>query len=184
MGYNNLAMKITILGPQGSGKTTQAHLLAEQLHLPVVDIGEFIRNSFTQVTTENTQAFEMMKKGELVPNDYAANLLKERLSHPDCKNGFILDGYPRTLSQLEIYDPKTDKVIFISVSDEEATKRLKQRGRMDDTDEAIARRLNWYHSKTSKVLEYYKQEGKLIVVPSRKTQEETFSELKKVLEIS
>ena len=170
-------MKITILGPQGSGKTTQAKLLAEKLNLPVIDIGQLIRTSFDELTFENRQAYKLMKQGQLVPNDYAAKLLQERLSQLDCKNGYILDGYPRSLAQLELFDTKTDKVIFISVADIEAIKRLKARGRIDDTDEAIKNRLAWYHSKTSQVLNYYKAKGILHVIPSQEKTEQTFTQI-------
>lgn len=165
-------MKITVLGPQGCGKSTQGRNIALKLGLPIVDQGQLIRESCNVINESNKAACEAMWKGFMVPDDYAGTLLKARLSQPDCAQGFVLDGYPRSMHQLEIYDPKPDKVFFLHISDEEAIRRLKARNRADDTEEGIRNRLAIYHSKTSEVLDYYEKQGILIKIDTEKDKEE------------
>ncbi len=170
-------MRITLLGPQGCGKTTQAKCLSEKLHLPVVDIGELIRKSCEIMHVGNVTACDSMKKGEMVPDEYAANLLRERLAQKDCEDGFILDGYPRSLHQLEIFDSLADIVFFINIPKETAIKRLSGRGRVDDTPEGIEKRLSWYFEKTTKVLDHYRKLGKLFEVSGEGDQKDTFEKI-------
>lgn len=176
-------MKLTILGPQGSGKTVHAKLLSQKLNLPVIDVGQLIRNYCTTPEAKNREACKAMEQGELVPNDLAGNLLKNLIQNNAYENGFILDGYPRLLSQLEVFDPNVDKVIFIDVSEKTSYDRLKARGRVDDTPEGIKRRLAWYHEKTTKVLEYYRGVGKLIEVNGEDTTEKVFESIVKALNL-
>ncbi|MEK7595129.1 MAG: nucleoside monophosphate kinase [Patescibacteria group bacterium] len=170
-------MRITILGIQGSGKSTQAVLLGEKLKLTVIDVGGLIRQSCLTPNEKNKEACEGMKKGDLVPNDFAAEVLKERLKDKDCGKGFILDGYPRNLEQLNEYNPKIDVAILLDVQDIEAIKRLIERGRVDDTLEGISKRVSWYHERTKKVLEFYKNQGRLLVVDGNRDATIIFSDL-------
>lgn len=170
-------MRLTILGPQGSGKTTQARKLAEKLNLPIIDIGQIIRNYCT--ATENVEGADcsLMKKGELVSNELAASLLKNLLANPTYDKGFILDGYPRTLEQLKVYDPQLNKVIFISLSDDVSKERLAIRNRLDDTSEGIKRRLAWHHENTNEILDYFRDRKMLIVVNGHNTEEKVFEDI-------
>ncbi|OGC50455.1 hypothetical protein A2716_04600 [candidate division WWE3 bacterium RIFCSPHIGHO2_01_FULL_40_23] len=170
-------MKITILGPQGSGKTTQAKLLANWLNAPLIDIGDLIRESCKVEADFNRQACSLMKEGKLVPDEYASEILKLRLSMNDCRNGYVLDGYPRSIEQLYMYDPYVSNVFFINISDKTAVNRLRARGRVDDTPEGIKNRLSWYHEKTSKVLDYYRGLGRLVEIDGEKDKEDVFNQI-------
>ncbi|MEK7580712.1 MAG: nucleoside monophosphate kinase [Patescibacteria group bacterium] len=152
-------MKIIFLGPQGSGKSTQAKLLAEQLNLSYIEMGQIFRD-FAQENSEVGRKIKAsLDKGELVPDSIAINALDEKIKQPEYKNGFILDGYPRNQAQLDGLKTEVDRVFYVKVSDVEAIKRLAARGRHDDTDEALKRRLEIYHEKTEPLLSYFREKG-------------------------
>jgi len=119
-------MNIILMGIQGSGKGTQAELLAKELKIPHISIGDLFRVASGKLKAEIDLC---MLKGKLVPDDLTLEILKERLSKPDCENGFILDGYPRNIAQAKTLDKiiRIDKVIEISLSDKESIKRLSGR---------------------------------------------------------
>ncbi len=142
--------KILFLGVQGSGKSTQGKLLAQFLRLPYISTGDIFRGLGGKIK-------QILDQGRLVDDQTTSKIVREKLAEFDCQNGFILDGYPRTLEQIKLFDPDFDKVISLDLSDEEATKRLLVRGRGDDTEDAIAERLRNYHKQTDPVLDYYRQ---------------------------
>ena len=174
-----MLMKVTILGPQGSGKSTQARFLAEKLSLPMIDMGELIRNSCSVENASNWEACQSMRRGELVPSGFATNVLRLELSNLKYKNGFVLDGYPRQIVDLQLYDPKPDKVFYLNTPDLLCIERLLRRKRFDDVKENIEKRLAWYHEKTSKVLDSYKESGKLIEVDGSKDAKEVYEQIVK-----
>jgi adenylate kinase len=155
-------MRILITGPQGSGKTTQMRLLASHLEVCGIDPGELIRDKSHEDSAVGRTIKSALEKGEMVPNDIAADILKTALVN--CPDGFITDGYPRNISQLEVFDPEFDKVFYLKITDEESVERLRLRGRVDDTPELIKKRLELYHSRTQPVLEYYKKQAKLVEI--------------------
>jgi adenylate kinase len=122
-------MNLILLGPPGSGKGTQAKLLAEKLSVPHISTGDIFRQNIKNQTELGLQVKSILDAGELVPNEVTDELVKNRLAEADCVNGFILDGYPRNLHQCEQLDimTKLDKAINVIVSDEEVTKRLSSR---------------------------------------------------------
>jgi adenylate kinase len=122
-------MKIVMLGPQASGKGTQASMLADHLDVPHISTGEILRQNIKKKTKLGQQVQSMISKGELVPDDIMNRLVADRLGEEDCAQGFILDGYPRTLAQARALDMvvKLDKAIEISISDDEAVKRISGR---------------------------------------------------------
>lgn len=122
-------MNIIILGPQGSGKGTQANLLRGKLKLPHLDVGQMLRDEVQKCTTIGKKIKSILEKGELIPNTIAPNLLKQRLKNADCKDGFILDGFPRDIAQVKLLERLTivDVVIELKVSDTLALKRLTNR---------------------------------------------------------
>lgn len=161
-------MKILITGPQGSGKTTQAQMLANKLGLSLVDTGEMLRQmAKNDQSPEGQEVKAEMGRGELVDDRVAASLVASRLSGEDCRNGYVVDGYPRNLASLELFNPEFDQVFYLDIPDEEVEKRLLARGRADDTPEAIRERLALYHQKTEPVLGYYEKAGKLIRIDGR-----------------
>jgi len=119
-------MRIVFLGPQGSGKGTQAEIISEMLNTPHISTGDLLRNSQGDF---KKQVDEYMLKGQLVPDELMIKILKERISKPDCKKGFILDGFPRNLSQAEELENsiEIDKYFEIFISDDEAVKRISGR---------------------------------------------------------
>lgn len=145
-------MKILLIGPQGSGKSTQAKLLAEDLRLPYLSTGDIFREMGEEIK-------QILDQGKLVDDQTTSKIVEEKLKESKYQNGFIFDGYPRTLEQIRLFDPGLDKVIYLDLPDQEATKRLLARGREDDTKELIAERLRNYHLQTDPILDYYKKKG-------------------------
>lgn len=176
-------MKILITGPQGSGKTTQAEILAKKLNLPFIGAGELLRQ-FVENGGEGSASVKAdLEDGELVDNNIIAQLMKSELSKEDCQKGFVIDGYPRAFSQLQLFAPEYDQVFYLKLSDEEAKKRLLLRGREDDNPEAIEERLKWYHEETRPVLEYYQQNGKLTTVDGDRSVKEVAAEIEGKLKV-
>lgn len=162
-------MRVVLLGPPGAGKGTQAQKLAEKLGIPQISTGELFRNNIGNGTKLGVEAKRYLDAGDLVPSELTNRLVDERLNEPDVANGFILDGYPRSLEQaqalhemLERRGTDIDAVIEFRVSEEELQQRLKGRGRADDTDEVILNRMKVYRVETAPLLEYYSDEVKTV----------------------
>jgi len=121
--------KIIILGPQGSGKGTQAEFLSEKLNVPNISIGQLLRDEVEKDTEIGKQVDEYMQRGELVPNSIAHKLAEQRIKQPDCENGFLFDGFPRSVIQARFIETVTDitHVLEVWISDEEAIRRLSGR---------------------------------------------------------
>lgn len=123
-------MKLILLGAPGAGKGTQAEKICEKLNIPAVSTGNIIRAAVKDGTEMGLKAKSYMDAGDLVPDEVVIGIIKDRLNEPDCKNGFILDGFPRTIPQaqaLEDMDVEIDKVIDIEVPDEKITARMSGR---------------------------------------------------------
>jgi len=165
-------IRVVFLGPPGAGKGTQAVRIAEKYNVPHISTGDILRAAVKEGTELGKIAKEYMDKGELVPDEIIIGIIKERLSQEDVKeNGFILDGFPRTLPQAEALDKMLeelgmplDKVIYLNVDDEEIVKRLLARGRADDTEDVIRNRLKVYREQTSPLIDYYTKKGLLVEI--------------------
>jgi adenylate kinase len=171
-------MKIIFLGSQGSGKSTQAKLAAQKLHLPWIEMGQLLRDRVQtndQVAAEIRKALEI---GNLAPDNVVIKTLQERLTQPDCSNGYVLDGFPRNYAQLEGLNPDIDKVFYIQVSDPEGIERLMKRARSDDTLSVITKRLENYHKQTKPLLDYFRQKGLLAEIDGERTIEEIEKDIK------
>jgi len=121
-------MNIVLLGPPGIGKGTAAAKLSKELNIPHIATGDMLRENVAEKTELGLKAKSYMDKGALVPDDLVIEMIKERLQKDDCKNGFILDGFPRTINQAEkIKDTKIDKVVNIQASDDVIVERLSRR---------------------------------------------------------
>lgn len=170
-------MRILILGPQGSGKGTQAKAIAARHETPHVATGDILREAVARGTDLGRRVQPILVRGDLVPDELMVDLIRERLAGEE---GFVLDGFPRTVPQAEALDvmldgigKPLDAVILLQVSDEVATSRLQVRmeaeGRADDSPGAIRNRLRLYHELTEPVVERYRAEGTLIVVDGDRT---------------
>lgn len=175
--------KILLVGPQGSGKTTQAKVLAEKLGYKYLGTGEMLREIAQKGGPEAEKLNEIFATGKLLDDETICKLTKETLESPEYKEGFIVDGYPRTVNQKRIYDPDFDLVLYIKVSDEVAIKRLSSRGRADDTPEAIKNRLDLYHHETGPLLDIFLNEGKLWVIDGEQSVEAVSNQIFKKLEL-
>ena len=160
-------MRVLIVGPQGAGKGTQATLLAENLGVPHVSTGDLFRLNVGHGTDLGKAAQTYMDKGELVPDEITSAMVASRLGDDDMSSGWILDGFPRNLSQaewlaglLEERNAALTSVLVVNATDDVLLERMLARGRADDTAETIERRLAIYHAETVPLLEYY---GDLVV---------------------
>ncbi len=174
-------MRIIILGPPGTGKGTQARVLAKKLHLKHFNSGDFFRKEYAKKTVLGIKAYSYWGRGNLVPDGLKVKMLDKKLP----KNNYILDGYPRTLSQARLLEKKqrTDNVIYISSSKKEIFERLLQRarieGRSDDTAVIIKRRLVVYEKQTKPLLHFYRK--KIIRVNGDQVPEKVLEEILKKL---
>lgn len=170
---------IIILGPQGSGKSTQAEFLSQRLGLSIVEVGGMLRAKAQEDTEVGKKVKEAVEKGELVDDQTTFLLLKEELAKPQYLQGVVIDGAPRTLEQARLLDSllSVDKVFYIALSEEVSIERLLKRGRQDDTPELIGKRLAIYHKDTQPALEYYKGKGILEEIDGTKKPDEVSSEI-------
>lgn len=162
-------MRIVLLGPPGAGKGTQAVQLAEKLGIPQISTGDLFRHNISTGTELGLEAKKYLDAGDLVPATLTNALVDDRLNDEDAAAGFILDGFPRSVEQAEaLHDMlsrrghELDAVIEFRVSEDELLKRLKERGRADDTDDVILNRMNVYRDETAPLLDYYAQELKTV----------------------
>lgn len=172
-------MKILFIGPQGSGKSTQAELLAKELNLPKISTGDIFREIAKQDSEEGRKIRQIQNEGKLVDDVTTAKIMEKRLQENDVKEGFVLDGYPRNITQKDLFDPDFDKVFYLKVPDEEVTRRLLARGREDDTPESIRTRLNLYYQQTQPLLDYYRNQSILKEVDGIGSIEEIQDEIRK-----
>lgn len=162
-------MRLVLLGPPGAGKGTQAEKLAEKLEIPHLSTGELFRHNITNGTKLGLEAKRYLDAGDLVPSELTNELVDDRLTNPDVSDGFILDGYPRSVGQakalhdmLERRGTQLDAVLEFRVSEDVLLERLRARGRADDTDEVILNRMKVYRDETAPLIEYYSHELKTV----------------------
>jgi len=168
-------MRIVLMGPPGAGKGTQAAIIAEQFKIPHISTGEIFRANVGQGTELGIEAKKYMDKGEYVPDAVTNKMVAARLAEPDTENGFLLDGYPRTLEQvgeleriLDDLGTPLDHVVEITANTDEVVARLLNRakldGRADDTEEVIRRRMEVYAEQTEPLVAVYEEKGLLLKV--------------------
>ena len=167
-------MIIILLGPPGSGKGTQANFIQNKLSIPHLSTGDILRQSVKNETNLGNKIKNIMAKGKLVSDDLVLNVIKERVSQSDCDKGFILDGYPRNITQAESLNivlkdinRNIDRILFLDVDFAVLQSRIESRSkenneqkRVDDTAEVLIKRLDEYRSQTAPLSEYYKKDKK------------------------
>jgi adenylate kinase len=155
-------MKIMVAGLPGSGKTTQAEMLSTNLNIPYVSMGAILREDAAKDTDTGRRVREAVSNGELLDNELTAKILEEKLKGEEFKEGFIVDGYPRDVEQLNFFDPKYDRVFYLNVSLEEGLKRLLNRQRSDDIPEVIKRRQEVQQARLDELLGHLKTYYKFV----------------------
>ena len=163
------------MGPPGAGKGTQAKFIAEHFKIPAISTGDIFRANVSRGTPLGVEAKRYMDAGEYVPDKVTNLMVRHRIDEPDATNGFLLDGYPRTLAQVEELDGmikftghRLDAVVVLTADRDEIVSRLLQRaeveGRADDTEDVIRRRQEVYAEETEPLIEIYRGRGILIEV--------------------
>ena len=175
-------MKIIFLGGQGSGKSTQAKLISRHLKLPLIEMGQLMRNKARQNDQEAAQVKEALKSGHLVKDEIVIRTLHERIKKNDCRPGFVLDGFPRNNAQLQGLPKDIDRIYYVKVSDKEAIKRLKIRKRSDDRKEALTKRLEIYHKETEPLLDGFRNRGILDEIDGERSIEAIHKDVLKKVE--
>lgn len=161
-------MRLIIMGPPGAGKGTQAKFIAKHFKIPAISTGDIFRANVTEGTPLGLEAKRFMDAGEYVPDEVTNRMVRNRIDEPDASSGFLLDGYPRTVAQVEELDGmirftghRLDAVICLTVDQDEIVSRLLQRaqveGRADDTEDVIRHRQDLYLKETAPLIEIYKQ---------------------------
>ena len=204
-------MRLILLGAPGAGKGTQAELLTKKLAIPSISTGNMLREAMANGSELGKQVKQCMDEGKLVSDDLVLSLVAERTAQPDCKNGFILDGVPRTLAQAQSLDAAgvpVDYVVSIELCDDVIVGRMSGRRacgkcgstyhitanppreegicdqcgsvlicRADDAPETVLHRLEVYHASTEVLKDYYKAQGKLVLVEGNQSIEATFQQI-------
>lgn len=191
-------MRLILLGPPGAGKGTQAQRLVQKYHIVQLSTGEMLRAAVAAETPIGLQAKDIMASGSLVPDEIVVGIISDRLDQPDMKNGFILDGFPRTVPQAAALDDllkrkhiRLDAVIELRVNESALLNRvetrvaeMRARGeevRIDDTPEVLSKRLASYRSMTEPLIHYYSERRKLATVDGMMTIEQVTREINRIL---
>jgi adenylate kinase len=186
-------MNVLMLGPQGAGKGTQAKRIAAEYEIPHIATGDMLRAAMAAQTPFGRQVQPIYDAGRLVPDELMIGLIRERLSEDDASDGFVLDGFPRTMPQAEALDAmlrEIDRELDIvfelqlpeGVCIDRLTKRAAEEGRADDTPEAIRTRLDLYHRETEPLVEHYRATGNLVGIHADRTVDEVFAEIQEALD--
>jgi adenylate kinase len=185
-------VNLLVLGPQGAGKGTQAARISAEYGIPHIATGDMFRAAIKAQTPLGREIEPIYNAGSLIPDDTTIALIRERLSEPDAERGFVLDGFPRNLTQAEALDEMLaaigrglDAILFFDVPDEvgleRALKRAEIEGRSDDTPDVIAKRLAIYHQQTEPIVEHYRATGKLVPLHAARTIDEVWTEITSAL---
>ena len=173
-------MKIIMLGAPGAGKGTQAKQIADKYHIPHISTGDIFRANIKNGTELGNKAKQYMDQGLLVPDELTCDLVMDRIKQDDCENGFVLDGFPRTIPQAEAL---TAAIVSIPTKVEGICDRCGQPVvlRDDDKPETVQKRLTVYHEQTQPLIDYYKKQSILKTVDGTQPMEKVFADIVAIL---
>lgn len=192
-------MNLILLGAPGAGKGTQAERLQAERGLVQLSTGDMLRAAVAAGTETGRKAKEIMDRGDLVPDAVVVGIISERIDQPDCRKGFILDGFPRNEAQAQALDKmlvqkgqKLDLVIEVKVDEQILFDRIRNRAaesaaasgpvRADDNEETLRNRLGVYHAQTAPLLPYYRAQGKLRTIDGMQTVESVAKQIAALLD--
>lgn len=176
-------MKVLLFGIQGSGKSTIGKYIASKYKVPFVAMGDLLRELREKDTEQGRVIKEIIDQGHFVPDELAMAILNARLDDADVENGFVLDGAPRNLGQEKLFKHDLDLVILVHLDEEEAIKRLLARGRHDDNEEAIRKRMNWHKENTTPLIDYFRsKEVRVIEIDNSPSETEVREKIDELLE--
>ena len=182
-------MRLILLGPPGAGKGTQAQFLIDEFGIPQLSTGDMLRAAIAAETPLGLEVKDIIARGDLVPDETVVGIISDRLDEEDCKNGFILDGFPRTTAQAEALEVllndkgvSLDSVVEIKVDADELVKRILQRNRgADDNEEVLRNRLEVYEEQTVPLVKHYSGKGLVKSVDGMAGIEEVTASIMKAL---
>ena len=199
-------MKIILVGPPGSGKGTQAKMIAEKYNIPHISTGDIFRENIKNQTELGVKVKEILDSGNLVPDELTIEIVRDRLSKDDCSNGYLLDGFPRTIPQAEALEKieKADVVIDVEVPDDEIVTRITGRRmgsdgviyhtkykpapegieltqRDDDKEDVVRTRLKAYHDQTEPIIGFYTERGIVKEIDGTKEIDIVFQDICEIL---
>jgi adenylate kinase len=188
-----MALDLLFLGPPGAGKGTQARLLSAEHGIPQISTGEMLREAIAAESELGKRVQPILESGELVPDNVMIELIRERAARTDTENGFILDGFPRTLAQAEALDEmlraigrRLSAVLEFQLDEEEAVRRLVGRaateGRSDDTAQVIRNRMQVYREQTEPLVAYYLAQSILVGIRAEGTIDAVHEEVERIVD--
>ena len=188
-------MNVILFGPPGAGKGTQAQMLVSEFGMVQLSTGDMLRAAIAAQSELGLKAKSIMDAGQLVSDDIMIGMISERMDAPDCTNGVILDGFPRTVAQAEALDQMfadkniaLDSVIEIAVDEAALFARIENRAaetggsRSDDNAEVLAERLKVYHANTAPILPYYKDKNKLVTIDGMQSIDKVSEDIRSVMQ--
>lgn len=174
-------MKILLTGYPGSGKTTQARILASKMGVPLISMGATLRSLALGDSKEAKKIKKAVENGDFVDDKLVSEIIQKRVTQSDCWRGYIMDGYPRSFSQFKFFDPHFDRVFYLVTPDEEVVDRLLKRQREDDTEELIKKRLEIQKNALEDLLFFFKKIHILTEIDGSQSVEKVHEDIRQAL---